>query len=104
MGTLAALCMGVADSGTAASTRERGLVGRYRSIRGSAICRASTQLVCRKPCHSHLHITQIVRPRTWNVPEISVAHAGDKQGTVRGALNELRGNYTALVLGAYSSV
>lgn len=38
MGTLAALCMGVADSGMIACTRYCGLVGRYRSSRGSFNC------------------------------------------------------------------
>lgn len=38
MGTLAALCMGVAEAAIAESTRQPGLVGRYKSERGISIC------------------------------------------------------------------
>ena len=38
MGTLAALCMGVADSGSTPRTIWRGSTGRYRSCLGTTIC------------------------------------------------------------------
>lgn len=38
IGTLAALCMGVAEDGSTERMRQPGFVGMYRSERGKSIC------------------------------------------------------------------
>lgn len=43
IGTLAALCIGVALSGIIEITFEVGFVGKYKSLRGTGICRVIRQ-------------------------------------------------------------
>ena len=45
MGTFAALCMGVALSGSVATMRELGFVGRYKSSLVTSICKANTTIL-----------------------------------------------------------
>ena len=81
MGTLAALCMGVADSGMAASTRERGLVGRYRSARGSAICSANINQLWPSVCANNIP-TFLKHQRTCRRPGSSITaqrHVCDRE-------------------------
>jgi hypothetical protein len=45
MGTFAALCIGVALSAMAETTRDSGLVGRYKSLLSNCICTDSFSIL-----------------------------------------------------------
>lgn len=56
MGTLAALCIGVADEDKAATTRQPGFVGRYRSVLGISIYRIDRSQAFDRPSVHNLSL------------------------------------------------